>query len=342
MTSRLIRDWQWLLATFVFVASNVCAQSAIERHGKLSISDGSVVDAHGSPLSLAGPSLFWGNRDWGDRADYPPDSYYNAAVVEYVNQAWNAPIIRVAMGAETPGGYMEDPEGRWEKIVAVADAAIDRGMYVIVDWHSHHAEDHPQAAVQFFERVAHRYGDTPNLIYEIYNEPLPEADWKTVIRPYAETVIDAIRRIDSDNLIVVGTRSWSQDVDEAAADPIVGRGNIAYTLHFYAGTHRDELREKARAALDLGLPLMVTEWGSVDATGDGEVDVEETQRWMAFLRQHRLTHCNWSLHSKQEGASILTVDSAPDGDWNENNLTLSGRLVQDIVLGWHEHDYRRD
>ncbi|MEL6184869.1 MAG: glycoside hydrolase family 5 protein, partial [Myxococcota bacterium] len=313
--------------------------TAVERHGALSITGGHVVDQSGQPWSVAGPSFFWGNAGWGDGAPAEPSDYFNPDVLRYVQSEWNAAIVRIPMGAETPGGYIEDEDGRWARIVAAADAAIDEGMYVIVDWHSHHAEDHPEAAVAFFERVARQYGGIPNLIYEIYNEPLQDTDWSTVIKPYAERVIGAIRAIDPDNLIIVGTQSWSQDVDKAADDPILGFENIAYTLHFYAGTHGEGLRDKARYALQLGLPIVVTEWGTVNATGDGGVDADETDRWMTFLARHQLTHCNWSLHSKQEGASMLTSSGLPDAHWDEDSFTESGRLVREIIRKWHSVDY---
>ena len=80
--------------------------------------------------------------------------------------------------------------------------------------------------------MALEYGAFPNVIYEIYNEPL-NVSWSNVIKPYAMSVISIIREIDPDNLIIVGTPNWSQRVDMAAQDPIVEFENIAYTLHFY-------------------------------------------------------------------------------------------------------------
>lgn len=325
-----------LLCTF---AASSLAATAVEIHGKLSIADGRVVDQAGKPLSLAGPSLFWGNKGWADRASHTPDEYYNPAVVAYMRREWNTPIIRIAMGAGTRGGYIEDPQGRWEKITAVADAAIAEGMYFIVDWHEHAAEKYPDEAVAFFENVAERYGEHDNLIYEIYNEPLNTTDWESVIKPYSERVIAAIRAIDADNLIVVGTQTWSQDVDKAADSPIEGFDNLVYAMHFYAGTHKQSLRDKTAYAISKGLPIMVTEWGSVNANGDGGPDIASTKEWMAFLRKHQLTHLNWSLHSKEEGASILAPGASPDAKWTDADFTASGKLARDIIRDWHEHDY---
>lgn len=323
----------------LFNHANASQKTAVELHGALQVKGNQIIDQRGKPFSVAGPSLFWGNQGWSNKADYGPDDYYNKDVVAYVQREWNAPIIRIAMGSETSGGYIQNKRSRWKKIKTVADAAIDQGMYFIVDWHTHHAENEPEEAVAFFKRVAKKYGKHPNLIYEIYNEPLNNTDWNSVVKPYAEEVITAIRAIDPDNLIVVGTQTWSQDVDKAADDPILGVDNLVYTLHFYAGTHKESLREKARYALNKGIALMVTEWGTVNANGDGGVDRESTKAWIDFMREHNLSHCNWSLHSKKEGASILLPGTKPDANWTEENFSESGKFVIELIKGWHDYDY---
>jgi aryl-phospho-beta-D-glucosidase BglC (GH1 family) len=306
------------------------AANTLELHGALSVKGNQIVDASGKPTSFAGPSLFWSNTGWG------ADRYYNAEVVESVVKNWNATIIRAAIGADKNGGYLADPEGNFKKVTTVVDAAIAQGIYVIVDWHSHDAEKHPDAALEFFTRVATKYGDKPNVIYEIYNEPLNNTDWATQIKPYAEKLIAKIRSIDPDNLIIVGTQTWSQDVDKAAEDPIKNVSNLAYTLHFYAGTHKQDLRDKAKKALDKGIALMVTEWGTVNANGDGAVDKEETQRWLDFMREHNLSHCNWALNDKKEGASHLINGTKPDGNWTDKDFTESGLYVKNIIQNWNQ------
>ena len=328
-----------MLCSFSLGAHESSDQTAVGIHGALSVQGNRIVDGHGEVVSFAGPSLFWGNKGWAEKTSFTPDEYYNPAVVAYVQREWNAAIIRIAMGSESRGGYIADPQGRMEKVVTVIDAAIIEGMYVIVDWHSHHAEDNPEAAVEFFEQIATRYGKNPNLIYEIYNEPLRKTDWASVIKPYSERVIRAIRGIDPDNLIVVGTQSWSQDVDKAADDPIEGFSNLVYALHFYAGTHKQDLRDKADYAMSKGLALMVTEWGTVNANGDGGPDVEETRAWVEWMRENDLSHCNWSMHSKAEGASILITGSSPDANWTDENFSPSGKLVRDIIINWSDMNY---
>jgi endoglucanase len=309
------------------------AVTAVATHGALSVKGNQILGSDGYPASLAGPSLFWSNTGWG------ADRYYNADVIAYLQRDWNATIVRAAIGADKNGGYASDPEGNFAKAERVINAAIAQGMYVIVDWHAHDAEMNPALAVEFFERIAVKYGTSPNVIYEIYNEPLQHVDWSKQIKPYAEHVIASIRAIDPDNLIIVGTQTWSQDVDKAAADPIKGFENIAYTLHFYAGSHKQELRNRAQQALDAGIALMITEWGAVNANGDGNMDLEETERWLAFARKNNLSICNWALNDKQEGSSQLKHGTSPDGKWTDTDLTESGIYVKNVVLNWHKVKY---
>jgi len=238
------------------------------------------------------------------------------------------------MAAQGEGSYLTHPEDNRRKVEAVVDAAIDMGLYVIVDWHSHQAEKNIEESIEFFSYMAKKYGHTPNIIYEIYNEPLRETDWGSVIKPYSEKVIASIRALDPDNLILVGTQSWSQDVDLAAENPIKGVTNIAYTLHFYAGTHKLALREKAQKALDAGLALFVSEWGSVNANGDGEIDRESVDQWLRFIRDNQLSHCTWSVVNKDESSAILKPGVASLGPWSDSELTDNGRYMKSIIAGW--------
>jgi endoglucanase len=315
-----------LLAAMSCFALGLQALPALADVPALSVR-GNQILAGGRPASFAGNSLFWSNTGWGG------ERYYTAGVVRWLQSDWRATIVRAAMGVDAPGGYLHDRAGNLARVRTVVDAAIASDLYVIIDWHSHRAESHRAEAVAFFEDMARTYGRHNHVIYEIYNEPL-QISWSGIIKPYSEAVIAAIRAIDPDNLIVVGTPTWSQDVDVAAADPIAGP-NLAYTLHFYAGTHGQFLRDKAQKALDRGLALFVTEWGTVNANGDGAVAAEETRAWMDFLQARGISHLNWAVNDKAEGASVLVPGASTTGGWKDDELTASGRLVKRIVAGWN-------
>ena len=182
--------------------------------------------------------------------------------------------------------------------------------------------------MKFFSAIAKKYGHHPNIIYEIYNEPMNES-WSEVIKPYSEAVIKAIRESDADNLIACGSRQWSQRVDEAAADPIKG-SNIVYTLHYYASTHKEELREIARKALAKGVPLMVTEFGITEASGDGFIDEKQARAWWDFMDEHKISWCNWSVADKRENSAALNPGTGLSG-WTENDLTRSGKIIRNEI-----------
>lgn len=302
------------------------AATPVETHGALATKGNRIVNQHDKPIALAGVSFFWSNTGWGQ------EKFYNADAVKTFATQWNATLVRAAMGVDAGGGYLEDKANE-ARVHALVDAAIANGVYVIIDWHSHHAEQHPEAAVDFFSRMAEKYGDSPNVIYEVYNEPLKDVSWTNTVKPYAERVIAAIRAKDPDNLIIVGTPTWSQDVDIAASDPIKGT-NLAYALHFYAGTHRQALRDKAVVALGKGLPLFVSEWGSVNANGDGPVDTKETMKWQAFMRENCLSQAQWAASDRKENASLFKPNTSGTGPWTDKDLMKSGKLLRKILKSW--------
>lgn len=313
MTLRLILG---LLLALLWPAAPAAAETAVERHGALRVEGNRIVDAKGAPVVLRGMSLFW--------SQWAPE-FYNRGAIRWLRDDWNVNVVRAAIAVHQ-GGYLTHPEREMRKAEAAIDAAVALGLYVIVDWHAHEPE--PEAAAIFFEQIARKYGHLPNLIYETWNEPLREHDWSSVIKPYHMTVIRRIRAIDPDNLIVAGTQTWSQDVDKAAADPLPF-SNLAYTLHFYAGTHRQALRDKAEAALARGAALFVTEWGTTDANGDGPVDEAETRLWWDFMENNRLSHLNWSISTKKESSAALLPGASPRGRWRLHQISPSGRLVRD-------------
>ena len=311
------------LGGLALLSSVSSADAAVKA---LSVS-GNKILADGQAASFSGNSLFWSNDGWGG------EKYYTAGTVNWLKTDWKSNLVRAAMGVEESGGYLGNPASNLAKVKAVVNAAIANDMYVIIDWHTHHAEQYQSQAIAFFQEMARTYGNNNNVIYEVYNEPLDTASWSGTIKPYAQAVTNAIRAIDPDNLIIVGTRTWSQRVDEAANDPISGK-NVAYTLHFYAGSHGQWLRDTAQTALNKNVAIFVTEWGSVNADGNGGVNYSETNAWVSWMKQNNISNANWALNDKAEGASALTAGASGNGGWTSNQLTASGAFAKDIIYNW--------
>ncbi|MEM5948092.1 glycoside hydrolase family 5 protein [Spirochaetia bacterium 38H-sp] len=306
-----------LLASCVS-SSGPGGRGVVDEHGMLGTHGRYIVDEHGYPVAVKGMSLFW--SQWSSL-------FWNKDVVHNLVKDWNISIIRCAMGVEI-GGYLNNHMLHKKWTTTVVDAAIEEGIYVIIDWHTHGIYL-PQAK-EFFAEMAAKYANVPNVIFEVFNEPDTET-WPQ-IKEYALEIIKVIRDAGANNLIVVGTPDWSKDVDIAAIDPITGFDNIAYTFHFYAGTHRDFYRQKVKKALEMGLPIFVTEWGVCDASGNGGVDFEESERWLEFMDENMLSWANWSFNDKDESASALVINSDTHGPWPEEQITESGKFVRSHLL----------
>jgi endoglucanase len=292
----------------------------VGKYGQLSISGNSIINEKGNQIALRGMSLFW--SQWAP-------NYYNKETIQWLRDDWKCTIIRAAMGVES-GGYLENPELEYFNVKTVVDACIELGIYVIIDWHDHHGEDHLESAKIFFNRISAEYGSYPNIIYEIYNEPL-DVSWNNVVKPYAEEIISTIRKNDPNNIIIVGTPNWSQDVEDVIGNRVLDP-NTAYSLHFYTGTHREWLRSKAAQAILGEIPLFVSEWGISEASGNGNIDLNETNLWTDFMESTDLSWCNWSVTNKDETSAILLPSTTSLSGWKVNELSEAGVIIREYLI----------
>lgn len=309
------------LSILLITATTLQAQSPecspVGIHGLLKTQGNKIVDKNGNVVSLAGNSLFW--SQWGGQ-------FWNADVIRWLKNDWQSKIIRAPMAVDDAGGYLSDSVTNEQLVITVVDACIAEGLYVIIDWHTQDAQNYQSQAIAFFQKMATRYGTYANVIYEIYNEPLNTDDWATVIKPYEVSVINAIRAIDPDNLILAGNRSWDQEQVEAAQNPI-NDPNLAYTLHFYVGSQGQSLRDEAQSAIDMGLPLFVSEWGLWGAKSD-------MANWMNFVQKNQLCWCNWAINTKVEYPSALNASASTTGSWSLSDLTSIGASVRGYMMNW--------
>jgi len=299
------------------------AQSPVQENGALSVSGGQIVNEHGVPPQLRGVSFSW--SIWQGR------KYYNPAVVDWLASDFKVSLIRAAMAVQPDHGYLQEPDSQQQLIVNVVDEAIKDGIYVLVDWHDHNSYLHVEQSKAFFSYMAQKYAGVPNVIYEIWNEP-ERVGWDTV-KNYAVQIITEIRKYDPNNLIVVGSPHWDQDVDIAATNPITGFKNIAYSFHFYASdpNHQDALRAKGDAAIKLGLPLIVTEWGVGEASGNGQFNHKKTKKWLRWVADRKLSWANWNITDKQETTAFLEPGAPDNGGWTEDQLTPAGAFIRDEI-----------
>lgn len=310
--------------------TNVPGEIPFETHGKLSVKGTDIVDMNGDKYQLKGVST--------NGITWFPD-YVNKEAFETLRDDWGANLIRLAMYTDTGDSYGYCSGGDKDEILALVDkgvsAATELGMYVIVDWHILSDSDpnnHIDDAKEFFDKVSKKYAAQENVIYEICNEPNGGTQWSSV-KSYAETIIPVIRANDKDALIIVGTPNWSQDVDIASQDPITGYDNIMYAVHFYAATHKDDLRNKVKTALDNGLPVFVSEFSLCDASGNGGIDYDSSDEWFELINENNLSYSSWSLCNKNETSALIKSDSTATGSFSDGDLSDTGKYVRDRIMG---------
>ena len=294
----------------------------VSYNGKLKVSGTSLVNQYDEPLVLHGMSSH--GLQWYSQ-------FINKENLTVLKEEWNTNVFRLAMYTEE-NGYISNPS-IGENILKQIDLVISEDMYVIVDWHilsDGNPKTHLNEALTFFEKISKKYANDPHVIYEICNEPNGNVSWDNDIKPYADQVISVIRSNSKDAIIIVGTSTWSQDVLDPISNPIEDK-NVLYALHFYAGTHTDWLRQRVQQALDSGLPIFVSEWGTSAADGNGGVYLEESQKWIDFMNEKNISWCNWSLSDKNESSALLKPGATTNG-FTDDDLSESGKFIKQVLI----------
>lgn len=298
----------------------------VKEHGRLSVLGTQLVDQNNQPIVLRGLSFGWHSM-W--------PRFYNEKAVSWLKKDFKCNVVRAAMGIELGEySYIKDPKFSKEKIEAVINGAIKSDIYVIIDWHSHNIN--LKEAKEFFAEMSKKYAKYPNIIYEIFNEPDYETWWE--VKTYSEEVIRVIRENDSNNIILVGSPHWDQDVDLPAEDPILGYNNIMYTMHFYAATHGKDLRDKTDEAIKRGLPIFISESAGMEASGDGPLNVKAWQEYIDWMEAKKLSWITWSVSDKDETCSILKKSAKSEGKWKDEDLKESGIKVREFLRKYNNQE----
>ena len=314
------------------------ADTPVGRHGKLSVQkvDGYaapiMVDQNGVPTQLRGASTH--GMHW-----FP--QYVNQNAFQTLRDDWGINMVRLVCYPRDVGsvGYLTGGDSTKQQLDTLIQNGVDYatklGMYALVDWHVHayNPNEYLKEAKIFFTKYATMYKDHDNVLYEICNEPTG-TNWYSGngkdLYTYCSEVIKTIRDIDPDAIIICGTNTWSQDVDQVAAKPMkaLGYENIMYTFHFYSATHKENLMEKVRLATKDGTPIFVTEFGICSADGNGSYDTENADRWIALLDELNISFACWSYSNCNEKSAYFKSNcSNAGGDWTADDLTTTGKWL---------------
>lgn len=296
------------------------------KNGALSVNGTQLVDESGQAAQLRGISTH--GIAWF------PD-YVNQDALKQLGSDFGANLFRIAMYTDESGGYCTD--GDQEKLKKLVEDGVKYAkaadMYVIVDWHILHDGNpltHKDQALQFFAEITEKLKDEKHVLYEICNEPNGSTSWADV-RSYAKEVIPVIRKNVPDAVVLVGTPTWSQEIEKPQNDPISGYGNIMYTLHFYAATHKDDLRSRMVSAIEAGTPVFVSEFGLCDASGTGDNDLTQAQNWIDIMDQYGISYAVWSLCNKNETSALIASSCQKTSGFTQDDLSESGKWIYDML-----------
>ena len=284
----------------------------------------------GAEVQVRGMSLYWSLMPQAVE-------FWSEEGVSTMVRDMNIQIVRAAMATGNEDwqggykGYASDPNTQKNLVKTVVEAAIKNDIYVIIDWHSHEAHKQTDAAKNFFKEMAETYGQYDNVIFEVYNEP-QQISWSEV-KNYANQVIQVIRQY-SDNLVLVGNPSWDQNPSDAIGNEVNdSKKNTAYTLHYYANSHMwsgnydwggESEGSKGEKAMNAGLSVFVSEWGTANSDGNGNPDQSRNKSWQDYMNKHKLSWANWSASYINEGTAAFQEGSSK----TSLQYTTSGNLVK--------------
>lgn len=296
------------------------------QNGALSVKGTQLVDEKGQAVQLRGISTH--GIAWF------PD-FVNQDAVMQLSTDWGANLFRIAMYTDENGGYCTDgdKEKLKELVTDGVEYAKQADMYVIVDWHILHDSNpltHKAEALQFFKEMTEKLKGEKHVLYEICNEPNSGCSWED-IKTYANEVIPVIRENAPEAVILVGTPTWSQEIDKPQNDPITGYDNIMYTLHFYAATHKEDLRNKMVNAVEAGTPVFVSEYGLCYASGNGGNDLEQAQSWIDTMDQKGISYAVWSFCNKEETSALIASSCRKTSGFTREDLSESGKWIMDML-----------
>lgn len=296
----------------------------VSDNGWLKVQDGKLKNSKNKDIVLKGLSSH-GIQWYSDLITYNN--------LKSLKDDWQINVFRIAIYTDE-NGYIENKDEIKKQVIEIANHVISLDMYVILDWHilkDNNPNQYKEEAKTFFHEFSTLYKDCPNVIYEICNEPNgEEVTWKEHVKPYAEEIIPIIRKNSPNSLIIVGTPNWCMDLSSPADNPL-NFSNVLYSCHFYSGSHDKELQDSIDFALAKKLPVFVSEWGTTDASGSGEIYLNKAKNWINFLNDREISWVNWSFSNKNENSAIIDSTYIEDGNNNFNDfLTQSGKFIKSL------------
>jgi len=302
-----------------------------------------IYNSNGKEIRLVGvavPSLEWGRGQ----------SVVHSTYEVFAN--WNANIVRLAvipdgwLGLDTAAyGQASNYKATIDRVVDVANSF---GKYIILDNHEYLAPT--QKTLDFWKSAAVHYKNNPAVLFGLLNEP-HTVSWdiwqnggvhngNTYIGH--QNLVDEIRALGANNIIVAGGLEWGYRLDGIAAnnfarilvDNTEGRG-IIYDSHLYPWKDTKGFPTSTTRVLVMAdkAPIIVGEFGIQE---EGQASGGDPNRIHTVLQKPWFLEdiLNWmELHGFHFTAWNFHPSSAPRMVLNDSNWTARENVTPTNFFG---------
>ena len=315
----------------VTIENDLCSANVggfVSNNGKLHVSGTKLMNERNEEIRLVGASA----TDFSFPEIERSEKSFNSL------KLWGANTTRFFVNANESWvlSYNREPEEVLEKLDQVIANVKANDMYLVISWSGVKANglDYADLAQDFFTKVAAKYPNDPNLIYEIWNEPESSNTWEQITQ-YANQLIPAIRNVSPNSIIVVGTPSWDSNLSVVIGHEL-SYNNIMYVHHMYMSSFAKSRLTDVENALKAGIPVFVSEWGTETTEKNGKSLIRPlAEAYVNFLDKYNLSHIMFMYGNHNN--SNYTHFSILNGSWNESvpkeSLTDNGLFMRNVING---------
>ncbi len=272
------------------------------------------------------------------------------AAIDDIVDRWHFNAIRLNLKVIEPEKSIAENE-----IEQIVNLYTDRGVVVVLEVHDKTGEYFTGSELDQLEtwwrEQAREYKDNPYVWFNISNEPggftssAPENISKWINQH--QTVIDAIREENANNIIVADAHYWGQDVGDWKSDLVKEKNsvilshadklkdpqnNLVFSVHIYDqweyGVAQIKVPNYFNRVQAAGLPIIIGEYG---AKSDGSFQ-ETVHSLLEVANQKNISRFAWSWDSKDDIDLTTSGDGGgKDSMYNSNNeitnLTWFGQQI---------------
>jgi hypothetical protein len=285
---------------------------------------------------------------------------------------WNCNLVRLPLSQDRWFGKVSDwstpkpPDGgaQYRKIVDdVIKLALNSGKYILLDLHwsnagewgenigQHYMPD--ENSLEFWIDVAEKYSNNSAVLFGLYNEP-HDITWKvwrdggtvnetenrgkpdekkfTYNTPGHQKIVNEIRALGANNIIVAGGVDWAYDLRGIASvyalTDTPGANGIVYDSHIYPVKEWDGKNHDAKVlCIAVDYPILI---GEIGIDPEGQWGAAKYPTWLSdmldWIDLNKLNWAGWCLHTAATPNMI--------SDWRYTPTKHHGAIIKQRLLSY--------